>query len=479
MKKRTKTKKKRKSLWKKAIGISSVLILLLAVAAAYIWRAGYFANHFYKGTWINGIDCSYLTTGQVKERLQEKVNEYQLTIVTQEGEEYAVTGPQFHLTYVDDNRVDGLMREQEPIRWIQKAFVGGKYEVSANTTYEEDSVEPILRSLPFMKEENIVTPQDAYMQETDQGYSIIPEVVGNALDEEKVIGLVKEAVENGTERISLVENECYLKPSVYQEDEKLVNEVNSLNTLTSANLTYTVCDETTTIDREVLKAWLIQDEQGNYSIDPSRIEAYINELADRRDSYGGKRKFTTHAGNEITLKTNKYGWKVNREESIAHLKAAIQEGRQGEMELVYSHKAQGTGANDLGSVYVEISIKDQMMWCYKDGKVLVETPVVTGTETDPERATPRNGCWTIFRKKTEYTMKGPMQENGEYEYTAFVHYWMPFNGGVGIHDLASRGNNFGGDIYMTNGSHGCINTPLAAAKKIYDTVSVGTPVIVY
>ena len=121
MKKRTKTKKKRKSLWKKAIGISSVLILLLAVAAAYIWRAGYFANHFYKGTWINGIDCSYLTTGQVKERLQEKVNEYQLTIVTQEGEEYAVTGPQFHLTYVDDNRVDGLMREQEPIRWIQKA----------------------------------------------------------------------------------------------------------------------------------------------------------------------------------------------------------------------------------------------------------------------------------------------------------------------------------------------------------------------
>ena len=72
-----------------------------------------------------------------------------------------------------------------------------------------------------------------------------------------------------------------------------------------------------------------------------------------------------------------------------------------------------------------------------------------------------------------------MQENGEYEDAAFVHYWMPFNGGVGIHDLASRGNNFGGDIYMTNGSHGCINTPLDAAKKIFDTVSVGTPVIVY
>lgn len=474
-----KNKGKEKSIWKKAIGIAVVLILLLSVAAAYIWRAGYFANHFYKGTWINGIDCSYMTTSQVKEQLQEKVSEYQLTISTQEGEEYSVTGPQFHLTYVDDNRVDELMRNQEPLKWIQKAFAAGKYEVTANTTYEEDSVEPILRSLPFMKKENIVEPQDAYMEETDQGYQIIPEVEGNSLDEEKVIGLVKDAVENGTQSISLVENDCYLKPNVYQDNEALVNEVNTLNTLTSANLTYNVCDETTTIDRNVLKAWLIQDDQGNYSIDQNRIEAYINELADKRDSYGGTRKFTTHAGNEISLKTNKYGWKVNREDSIAQLTAAIQEGRQGEMELVYSHKAQGTGANDLGAVYVEISIKDQMMWCYKDGQVFVETPVVTGTETDPERATPRNGCWTIFRKKTEYTMKGPMQENGEYEYTAFVHYWMPFNGGVGIHDLASRGNNFGGDIYMTNGSHGCINTPLDAAKKIYDTVSVGTPVIVY
>ncbi|MGN1139846.1 MAG: L,D-transpeptidase family protein [Oliverpabstia sp.] len=474
-----KTKKKRKSFWRIAIGVSVILILLLAVAAAYIWRAGYFANHFYKGTWINGIDCSYLTTGQVKELLQERVNEYQLTITTQEGEEYVVTGPQFHLTYVDDNRVNELMLEQEPLKWIQKAFKGGKYEVSANTTYEESSVEPILKSLPFMKEENIVVPQDAYMQETDQGYSIVPEVVGNALDEEKVIGLVKEAVSNGTESISLVENECYLKPAVYQDNEALVNEVNTLNALTSANLTYNVCDEVTTIDRNLLKSWLIQDEQGNYSIDQSMIDAFINELADKRDTYGGTRKFTTHAGNEISLKTNKYGWKVNREDSIAELTAAINEGRQGEIELVFSQKAQGTGANDLGSVYVEISIKDQMMWCYKDGKVIVETPVVTGTETDPKRATPRNGCWTIYRKKTEYTMKGPLLENGEYEYTAFVHYWMPFNGGVGIHDLASRGNNFGGDIYMTNGSHGCINTPLAAAKTIYDTVSVGTPVIVY
>ena len=50
------------------------------------------------------------------------------------------------------------------MQWILHAFKGGKYEVSANTTYEEDAVEPILRSLPFMNEANITQPQDAALQ---------------------------------------------------------------------------------------------------------------------------------------------------------------------------------------------------------------------------------------------------------------------------------------------------------------------------
>ena len=38
---------------------------------------------------------------------------------------------------------------------------------------------------------------------------------------------------------------------------------------------------------------------------------------------------------------------------------------------------------------------------------------------------------------------------------------------------------YGGDEYKYNGSHGCINTPAEAMKKIYDKVEIGTPVIVY
>lgn len=59
------------------------------------------------------------------------------------------------------------------------------------------------------------------MQETDSGYVITPEVEGNALDEDKVISLVKEAVQNETTELSLADQDCYLKPTVYQNDEAL------------------------------------------------------------------------------------------------------------------------------------------------------------------------------------------------------------------------------------------------------------------
>lgn len=55
---------------------------------------------------------------------------------------------------------------------------------------------------------------------------------------------------------------------------------------------------------------------------------------------------------------------------------------------------------------------------------------------------------------------------------------MPFNGGVGIHDLQAR-YYFGGSVYNGAGSHGCINTPLAAVSLIYHYIDTGTPVIVY
>ena len=64
------------------------------------------------------------------------------------------------------------------------------------------------------------------------------------------------------------------------------------------------------------------------------------------------------------------------------------------------------------------------------------------------------------------------------DYRTPVSYWMPFNGGVGMHDANWRGS-FGGSIYLGGGSHGCINLPPSIASKIFENISVGYPIIVY
>ena len=63
-------------------------------------------------------------------------------------------------------------------------------------------------------------------------------------------------------------------------------------------------------------------------------------------------------------------------------------------------------------------------------------------------------------------------------YATFVNYWMAFYNHYGLHDATWR-REFGGDIYLTDGSHGCVNLPKDKAGELFELVEVGTPVIVY
>ena len=134
-------------------------------------------------------------------------------------------------------------------------------------------------------------------------------------------------------------------------------------------------------------------------------------------------------------------------------------------EINVSNKIYGVAT---GSTYVEVNISAQRMWLYKNGKCIVDTPVVTGTRYSMD--TPK-GYFDIYSRARNTVLTGP-------GYASPVDYWMAFSGGCGIHDASWR-SSFGGNIYTYNGSHGCINTPYNAVRTIYNNTTFGTPVIVY
>lgn len=47
-----------------------------------------------------------------------------------------------------------------------------------------------------------------------------------------------------------------------------------------------------------------------------------------------------------------------------------------------------------------------------------------------------------------------------------------------MHDAKWRGS-FGGSIYVSSGSHGCVNMPFSQAKALFENISSGCPVICY
>ena len=109
--------------------------------------------------------------------------------------------------------------------------------------------------------------------------------------------------------------------------------------------------------------------------------------------------------------------------------------------------------------------------------MVLSSGCVTGNP-NKGNATP-SGIYRIYNKQSPSILRGQIDpKTGKREYETPVTYWMPFNGGIGLHD-ANWQSSFGGERYLSNGSHGCVNLPESIAATIYSRVSIGTPVILY
>ena len=452
---------------KVAAGIAGAVVL--AAAGVYLGVSYYYSSHFFPKTVINGLNCAGLSVDQVKEKIQSQILSYTLTLEERGGQTEQLTGDQLQLKYVDDRKVEALMEEQNPFTWPIYIVKQNNHEMAANISYSEETMTQLLDALQCFQPENVTAPEDAKITDNGTAFEITPEVEGNTLKREETEQAVREAIDTGKSELNFEEAGLYEAPSVRSDDETLNNQVTQMNSLTAANLTYDFVDRQYVVNRDVIKEWLTQDAEGNYTIDETQAAAWVRQMAYETDTFGLAHTFKTSLGPTIELKAGgDYGWVINKDKTTAALIEAVKAGTQGAIEPVYLYSANDRSQNDIGGTYVEICISQQKMWCYKDGQLVVETPVVTGSHATGYD-TPAGSVWAIDGKKSDYDFT---------LYTAHVMFWLPFNDQVGIHDSSWR-SEYGGDIYLTNGSHGCVNTPYDAAEKIFNTVGIGDPVIVY
>ena len=120
----------------------------------------------------------------------------------------------------------------------------------------------------------------------------------------------------------------------------------------------------------------------------------------------------------------------------------------------------------LNGTYVIVDISDQTVTLYNGTEEILTSNVVTGKDSTPSDL----GLFDVDGKQLDATLSGP-------GYSVGVKYWMPYNGGEGLHDASWRGS-FGGEIYHNSGSHGCVNMPYDQIEALYYMAEVGTPVYI-
>lgn len=462
--------KKRNSTKKRALIVCLITFIFLAVL--YAFAAFYFHSHFFFGTKINGMNCERLTADEVKDRMQDNISKYTLTLVQRDGQTESITGTDLGMTYVDDNGIEFILHSQKELLWITSLFNHTDSEVAANMTYDSSIVSKIVDTLDCTKEENMIAPMDAKITLSDGKYTITPEVLGSKLIISKLTNEIIAAVDTGKTELNLEEAGLYEQPSVFSTDESLNEKLSYLNKIGLANITYDMGDNRIyKVDSTVLQNWIVESEDGTYGLDRNQVYAFVKQMAYDTDTFGLAHTFKTHSGKTIQLaKGGDYGWVINKDKTTDALIKAIEEGTDGTIEPVYLYKAMDRGINDIGYTYVEVSITEQKMWCYKNGKLVVETNIVTGNHSTGYD-TPSGSVWAIDAKKKDAHFK---------TFDVDVTFWLPFNDAVGIHDASWRADtDYTADAYLENGSHGCINTPYAAAEQIFNTVDIGYPVIVY
>ena len=159
---------------------------------------------------------------------------------------------------------------------------------------------------------------------------------------------------------------------------------------------------------------------------------------------------------------------------IPALESGIINYQVGDVYLVDSY-----GYNGYVSIYstsiiaqpaIIVDKSEQMLRLYKNNNLAMEFSVVTGNETYDFYNPSEEGLFYIYDKQYNANLVGPTWDVN-------VGVFMPYNGGEGIHDATWRPY-FGGDIYLGDGSHGCINCPYYEVMSLADEVDVGDRVLV-
>lgn len=442
----------------------------------YFLLALYYKESYSFDTWVNGVYCTGKTVEEINAELciQDRNKEFHL--LAKDGTEEVL--PLSSIEYTEDYTIPltNMKEHQNPFLWGENLLKSKSQVLIPVISYNEELLEKEMKKLHCMENDISNKVPKVEIIESPEGYALYDNTE-SLIDVEKAISKISTAIINYNHSINLQEEQCY--ETVEKTPQMLETYAlwDKIKDFQDFHIRYLFGNTIENLDSSIVADWITLDENGKFLLDENEnlildedmVKEYVASLASEYDTIGGKRTFHATRGDIVTVEGGTYGNQLDQEAEYSYLVDAFIRHNEADRIPEYKVTARQQGTDDIGDTYIEIDMTMQQMYYYENGTLKVETPVVTGNTT-LKRGTPERVCY-VYAKQKNRILRGP-------NYASHVNFWMPVNGGIGIHDSAWR-DTYGGDIYIKNGSHGCINTPYDAMATLYDMVEIGTPVIMF
>lgn len=350
--------------------------------------------------------------------------------------------------YVDYKVDISEISDRSLIDKLVDSFLNKSYTVGYTYSFDIDGIKNYI--INYNK--TATNSKNAYIVKGDKSFNIVKEVYGNVID----LNMLVDNLSCDYEEICL--SDYYIQPEIKKVD--LEDTLSELDEYVNWHCKYLNGVElSSSIDYVDIK-------NGEIKVNKDWINEAISEVMKSYSTVGIEREFVTNTGDIVRLSSGTWGSEINRDAEVEYLTNSFLCGESIEDRIpIYAYSRE-----EIGDTYIEISLDKQHVWVYKDGDLLMESDCVTG-DSHLNRNTPI-GMYFISERINGKYLRGD-------DYETWVNKWMRLtNTGVGLHDAYWRGS-FGGDIYKTNGSHGCINLPKSFAYDLFDVVYTGMPVIIY
>ena len=495
-----------------------LLIIIIIVAAVFVTAcvAGYVMYNryqkdptFMKGTTLNGESVEGETPAEVAERFAAIYDTDAIRVEIKENGEVSVSGTlkEFGYTYDKDTFEEFLEESYKEQREDIPSLIGSKmhgFQMTASDSYLYDTtaIEKIVRS-DRLKEKRFETVDNTLVFDKEANrWHIEKGYIGNMIDDAALQAytadiLAKAVEEDEIPRLITIEipPEVYISKEPAGDLEEMQKDCDArnleiqkqevLSSYKDASVTHLFGNVTELLTYDTFKDWMSIDDELNVTFDPESVSNYVDGLEYKYNTLYLDRTFVTTNGSTITIpaRENCYGYTIDHDAEFAQLMSDLASKTQIVREPVYvdlddygiPFYYSRNGEDDLNGTYVEADLTLQHLWYYVNGNLVVESDFVSGSVE--KKAETQTGCFPLAQKKSPETLTGD-NADGSGSYSVDVKYWMPFFNGQGLHDASFR-TAFGGDIYIKDGSHGCINLPFDAAETIYQNIEVGVPIIIY